>query len=29
MTKSAPGRPKPISIPSRDRTAYPPDQGLS
>jgi hypothetical protein len=29
MTKSAPGRPKPISIPPGDRSAYPPDEGLS
>jgi len=29
MTKSAPGRPKPISIPLGDLPAYPPDEGLS
>jgi hypothetical protein len=29
MTKSAPGRPKPISIPSGDRPSYPPGEGLS
>ena len=29
MTKSAPGRPKLISIPAGDRPAYPPDEGLA
>jgi hypothetical protein len=27
MTRSAPGRPKPIAIPSGDRPVYPPDEG--
>jgi len=29
MSRAAPGRPKPAAVPSGDRPAYPPDEGLT